>query len=149
MLLLLLLLPQLLFQPPKLLPVFMLGNYLFATSVTSIITDPAVTCNATTVAKRGHTTRFCKAQVQPTNQAPGAGVSQAFYGSGETEHFKRNCPKATTAGNTGRVLAMGQEETVVDPTVVTGMFLLDNSYACILFDSGAERSFCWISCLSL
>ena len=36
---------------------------------------------------------------------------------------------------------MGQEESVADPTVVTGTFLLDNSYACILFDSGAERSF--------
>ena len=36
---------------------------------------------------------------------------------------------------------MGQDEAVADPTVVTGTFLLDNSYACILFDSGAERSF--------
>ena len=36
---------------------------------------------------------------------------------------------------------MVQDEAVVDPTVVTGTFLLDNSYACILFDSGAERSF--------
>ena len=36
---------------------------------------------------------------------------------------------------------MGQEEVVANPTVVTGTFLLDNSYACLLFDSGAERSF--------
>ena len=36
---------------------------------------------------------------------------------------------------------MGHNKVVVDPTVVTGTFLLDNSYACILFDSGAERSF--------
>ena len=36
---------------------------------------------------------------------------------------------------------MGQDEAVADPTIVTGTFLLDNSYACILFDSGAERSF--------
>lgn len=41
----------------------------------------------------------------------------------------------------GRVLAICHEEAVADPTVVTGTFLLDNSYACILFDSGAERSF--------
>ena len=68
-------------------------------------------------------------------------VGQACYGCGEIGHFKRNFPKATTTGNTGRVLAMGQEEAVVDPTIVTGTFLLDNSYACILFDSGAERSF--------
>ena len=86
--------------------------------------------------KKGHTTRFCKTQVQPTNQAPGAGVSQVFYACGEIGHFKRNFPKATT-DNTWKVLSMGQEEAVVDPTVVTGTFLLDNSYSCILFDSGA------------
>ena len=36
---------------------------------------------------------------------------------------------------------MGREEAVADPTVVSGTFLLDNSYANILFDSGVERSF--------
>ena len=36
---------------------------------------------------------------------------------------------------------MGKGEAVQDPTVVTGMFPLNNSYACVLFDSGAERSF--------
>lgn len=35
---------------------------------------------------------------------------------------------------------MGKGEAVQDPTVVTGMFPLNNSYACVLFDSGAERS---------
>ena len=91
--------------------------------------------------KKGHTTRYCKTPAQPTNQAPGAGAGQTCYGCGEAKHYRRNCPKATTGGNTGRVLAMGQNEAVADPTVVTGTFLLDNSYACILFDSGAERSF--------
>ena len=38
-------------------------------------------------------------------------------------------------------MALGHEEAVADPTIVTGTFLLDNSYACILFDSGAEKSF--------
>ena len=36
---------------------------------------------------------------------------------------------------------MGREEAINDPTVVSGTFLLDNSYASILFDSGAKRSF--------
>ena len=44
-------------------------------------------------------------------------------------------------GGVGRVLTMEHEEAVNDPTVVTGTFLLNNLYACILFDSGAERSF--------
>ena len=45
------------------------------------------------------------------------------------------------AGGVGRVMALGHEEAVADPTIVTGTFLLDNSYAFILFDSGAEKSF--------
>ena len=56
-------------------------------------------------------------------------------------HYKRNCQKVGTADGVGRVLAIGHEDVVADHTVVTGMFLLDNSYACIMFDSGAERSF--------
>ncbi|KAI3708813.1 hypothetical protein L2E82_38286 [Cichorium intybus] len=36
---------------------------------------------------------------------------------------------------------MGRTEAVEDPIVVTGMFRINNSYACILFDSGVERSF--------
>ena len=39
----------------------------------------------------------------------------------------------------GRVLAMGYEEAMRHPTMVIGTFLLNNSYACILFDSGAKK----------
>ena len=41
----------------------------------------------------------------------------------------------------GRVLAIGHEEAMKDIAVVTGMFLLNNIYESILFDSGEERSF--------
>ncbi|XP_023748177.1 uncharacterized protein LOC111896416 [Lactuca sativa] len=90
--------------------------------------------------KKG-TQPVCKTLKQPTNQTPGAGVGQACYGCSETGHYKRDCLKARNGGNTGRVLTMGQEEAVVDPTVVTGTLLLDNSYACIIFESGVERNF--------
>lgn len=36
-----------------------------------------------------------------------------------------------------------------DPTVVTDTFLLENSYACIPFDSGAEKSFVSHKCKHL
>ncbi|CAH1440061.1 unnamed protein product [Lactuca virosa] len=91
--------------------------------------------------RRGHTARFCKTPARPIAQVPNAGVGQACYGCGEVGHYKRNFPKAGIAGGVGRVLAIGHEEAVADPTVAAGTFLLDNSYACILFDSGAEKSF--------
>ncbi|XP_023769001.1 uncharacterized protein LOC111917562 [Lactuca sativa] len=93
--------------------------------------------------KKGHTAQFCKAPVQQNTQAANAGASQTCYGCGEAGHFKRNCPKARNpnTGGVGRVLAIGHEEAVAYPTLVTNTFLLNNTYACILFDSGAEKSF--------
>lgn len=44
-------------------------------------------------------------------------------------------------GARGRVYAVGRVEAQEDPNVVTGTFLLNNRYASILFDTGADRSF--------
>ncbi|XP_052623756.1 uncharacterized protein LOC128129118 [Lactuca sativa] len=103
--------------------------------------------------RKGHTARYCRSQPQP-NQQPNhnnnnncnnnnVGASQTYYGCGGTSHFRRNSPKANNQGarGSGRVLTLGQGEAVQDPTIVTGTFPLDNTYACILFDSGAEQSF--------
>lgn len=49
--------------------------------------------------------------------------------------------KSSNGRGQGRVLAMGAKEAMHEPTTVTGTFFINNSYACILFDSGAERSF--------
>ncbi|GJS32267.1 putative reverse transcriptase domain-containing protein [Tanacetum coccineum] len=65
-------------------------------------------------------------------------------------HFKRECPKLKNKnyGNQGgndnapaKVYAVGPAETNPDSNVVTGMFLLNNRYASVLFDTGADRSF--------
>ncbi|GJR84295.1 putative reverse transcriptase domain-containing protein [Tanacetum coccineum] len=67
-------------------------------------------------------------------------------------HFKRDCPKLKNKdggnGNAqGWVYAVGNAEKRgnasgnPDVNVVTGMFLLNNHYASILFDTGADRSF--------
>ena len=95
--------------------------------------------------KKGHTAHFCKAPTQPISQVPAVGVSQACYECGEIEHFKRNCPNTKNVGSVGRVFEIGHEEAIADPTVVTGTFLLNNSYACILFDSGARKASCAIN----
>ena len=53
---------------------------------------------------------------------------------------KRDCPKAAGTA-TGRVFALGAREAIADQRCVTGTFLINNTYATILFDSGAEQSF--------
>ncbi|GJV77311.1 putative reverse transcriptase domain-containing protein [Tanacetum coccineum] len=65
-------------------------------------------------------------------------------------HFKRECPKLKNKnrGNQGgngnalaKVYVIGRVGTNSDSNVVTGTFLLNNRYASILFDIGADMSF--------
>ncbi|GKD69605.1 putative reverse transcriptase domain-containing protein, partial [Tanacetum coccineum] len=71
---------------------------------------------------------------------------------GASGHFKRDCSKLKNknGGNgsaQGWVYAVGNAEKKgnasrdPDSNVVTGTFLLNNCYASILFDTGADRSF--------
>ena len=92
--------------------------------------------------KKGHLTRTCRKPTRLINQASGTSTIRACYGCGEIRHFKRNCPKATTTNNVNNaemVLAIRQEEASVDPTTTAGIFLLDNSYARILFESSVKK----------
>ncbi|GKC65475.1 reverse transcriptase domain-containing protein [Tanacetum coccineum] len=65
-------------------------------------------------------------------------------------HFKKDCLKLknNNRGNQGgngnapaKVYAVGHAGTNPDSNIVTGMFLLNNCYASVLFDTGADRSF--------
>ncbi|GKF59894.1 putative reverse transcriptase domain-containing protein, partial [Tanacetum coccineum] len=65
-------------------------------------------------------------------------------------HFKRECLKLknNNRGNQGgngnapaKVYVVGHAGTYPDSNVVTGTFLLNNCYASVLFDTGADRSF--------
>ncbi|GJV63481.1 putative reverse transcriptase domain-containing protein [Tanacetum coccineum] len=64
-------------------------------------------------------------------------------------HLARDC-RSTTNANTAnnqkghwavKVYAVGRAGTNPESNVITGMFLLNNRYASILFDTGADRSF--------
>ncbi|GJS60138.1 putative reverse transcriptase domain-containing protein [Tanacetum coccineum] len=66
-------------------------------------------------------------------------------------HFKKDCPKWKNNNNRGnqarnakaqeKVYAMGNVGANPNNNVVTGTILLNNRYASILFDTGADRSF--------
>ncbi|GJS20709.1 hypothetical protein Tco_0449341 [Tanacetum coccineum] len=63
---------------------------------------------------------------------------------GEKGHYKNRFPKGRNHQNEGapaRAYVMGIENPQQNPNVVTGTFLLNDHYASILFDSGAEKSF--------
>ncbi|GJX02035.1 putative reverse transcriptase domain-containing protein [Tanacetum coccineum] len=89
----------------------------------------------------GHMEKDCKVRLQ------GAGndflQSVTCFGCGKKGHFKDKYPKVGNQQNDG---ARGRAYVVVEnpqqnPNVVTGTFLLNDHHACILFDSGAEKSF--------
>ncbi|GKA89915.1 putative reverse transcriptase domain-containing protein [Tanacetum coccineum] len=91
--------------------------------------------------RTGHQEKDCRVRV------PGAGVTPlqdvTCYGCGEKGHYKDKCPKGRNQQNEG---ARARAYVVVEnpqqnPNVVAGTFLLNDHYACILFDSGAEKSF--------
>ncbi|GKD73789.1 putative reverse transcriptase domain-containing protein [Tanacetum coccineum] len=65
-----------------------------------------------------------------------------------TNDCRKNCPKLKNRGNgngngiaQGRAYALGGRDASLDSNVITGTFLLNNRYATILFDTGADRSF--------
>ncbi|GJU55563.1 putative reverse transcriptase domain-containing protein [Tanacetum coccineum] len=107
--------------------------------------------------KIGHFARDCRntgnANVANTQKGNGATPKgNGCFECGASGHFKRDCPKLKNKdggnGNAqGWVYAVGNAEKRgnapgnPDANVVTGTFLLNNHYASILFDTGADRSF--------
>ncbi|GJS44292.1 putative reverse transcriptase domain-containing protein [Tanacetum coccineum] len=81
----------------------------------------------------------------------GSGQKSTCFECGVQGHFKRECPKLKNNKNHGnqvgndrapaKVYAVGHAGTNPDSNVMTGTFLLNNRYASILFDTGADRSF--------
>ncbi|GKD18704.1 putative reverse transcriptase domain-containing protein, partial [Tanacetum coccineum] len=100
----------------------------------------------------GHLARDCRSVVTvPTQGTPGPnqGVITCFE-CGAQGHYRKDCPKVNNqnCGNKARVpdargkaYVLGGGDTNPGSNTVTGMFLLNDHHAYMLFDSSADRSF--------
>nr|GEW78023.1 putative reverse transcriptase domain-containing protein [Tanacetum cinerariifolium] len=91
--------------------------------------------------RTGHREKDCRFRVLGAGATPLRDVT--CYECGEKGHFKDKCPKGRNQQNEG---ARARAYVVVENpqqnlNVVAGKFLINDHYACILFDSGAEKSF--------
>ncbi|GJW52395.1 putative reverse transcriptase domain-containing protein [Tanacetum coccineum] len=104
--------------------------------------------------KVGHLAKDCRSRPENANNNNRNNNNNNQKGNGCYEcgaqgHFKRNCPKlknndyGNQAGNDrapAKVYVVGNAGANPD-NIVAGTFLLNNRYAYILFDAGADRSF--------
>ncbi|GJT80509.1 putative reverse transcriptase domain-containing protein [Tanacetum coccineum] len=117
--------------------------------------DGPCTQKCTNCKKIGHSARDCKVRPTANNnnnqrtQGTNPRVITCFE-CGVQGHFRSDCPKlkngnqGNRAGNgnaVARAYVVGSAGTNPNSNVVTGTFLLNNRYASILFDTGADRSF--------
>ncbi|GKD40153.1 putative reverse transcriptase domain-containing protein [Tanacetum coccineum] len=105
--------------------------------------------------KVGHMARDCKNAVAVPTTQRGLLVNQRVptcFKCGRQGHYRNECPKfknqnrGNKAGKKtkearGKAYVLGGGEANPDSNVVTGMFLLNNHYASMLFDLGTDRSF--------
>nr|GEU61301.1 reverse transcriptase domain-containing protein [Tanacetum cinerariifolium] len=107
--------------------------------------------------KVGHLIRECKVTISTTSTQRGQVVNQRVltcFECGRQGYYRSDCPKLKDQnhGNKtrnksgigearGKAYVLGGGDANPDSNVVTGTFLLNNHYAFVLFDSGADQSF--------
>ncbi|GJT78069.1 reverse transcriptase domain-containing protein [Tanacetum coccineum] len=97
--------------------------------------------------KVGHLTKNCR------NKGPASGsnllpVTVTCHACRKKGHYANQCRKTTNNNAQGRAYMLRDRNAHQDPNVVTGMFLLNQHLARVLFDSGADKSFVSISLAS-
>lgn len=91
--------------------------------------------------RKGHLVQKCRSPTSTPALVVNQGTAEttrnrACYECGETEHFKRSCPKLRDRGGNskGRAFVIGIRDVIQDSNVVIGTFLINNLYENILFD---------------
>nr|GEX88859.1 reverse transcriptase domain-containing protein [Tanacetum cinerariifolium] len=95
----------------------------------------------------GHLTKNCQ------NKRPATGSNQLLvtvicHACGERGHYTNQCRK-TNINAQGRAYLLRDRNAHQDPNIVTGMFLLNQHLARVLFDFGADKSFISLSFASM
>ncbi|GJY49514.1 reverse transcriptase domain-containing protein [Tanacetum coccineum] len=124
-----------------------IGNRPLCKKCTLHHTGPCtVKCNICN--KVGHLTRNCrnKGPATGSNQQP---ISVICHACGGKRHYANQCQKTTNNNAQGRAYMLRDRNAHKNPNVVTGMFLLNQHLARVLFDSGADKSFVSISLASM
>ncbi|KAK1411706.1 hypothetical protein QVD17_38266 [Tagetes erecta] len=87
--------------------------------------------------KFGHQAQACRVKLDERTGKP----YRNCFECGSVGHIKRDCPKLKGTNAKGRAFEMNAKDARQEPTVVTGTFLVNNHYASVLFDTGADLSF--------
>ena len=116
-------------------------------------------CRQCTVCGRlGHLANTCKLAMQPQAIQPLAAqpmvqpaIRRACFNCGDPNHFRDACPRLVIVNNAqanqayqgaqGRAFNINANQAQANNEVVNGTFLVNNRYASILFDTGADKSF--------
>ncbi|GKE06041.1 putative reverse transcriptase domain-containing protein, partial [Tanacetum coccineum] len=96
----------------------------------------------------GHLTKNCRNK-GPTTGSNLLPVTVTCHACGEKGHYANQCRKTTNNNAQGRAYMLRDRNAHQDPNVVTGMFFLNQHLARVLFDSGADKSFVFISLSSM
>ncbi|GJZ88113.1 putative reverse transcriptase domain-containing protein [Tanacetum coccineum] len=124
-----------------------IGNRPLCKKCTLHHTGPCtVKCN--TCNKVGHLTKNCRNK-GPTTRSNLLPVTVTCHACEEKGHYANQCRKTTNNNAQGRAYMLRDRNAHQDPNIVTGMFLLNQHLARVLFDSGADKSFISISLASM